>query len=231
VSNKSNMFKGLTATDVHPTFRMDLAVLPTLSPEKSAALAAVLVEDTNNLAPTSTALLSKLVSQRLGVPAQEAKSLTRLAKSFAIRLGHNDDNPAFVADDLIEMQVIPPTSRDVLLKLLTSLRQHQTEFANRNTRQQTISGGGYHLGSCSVFTDYRVAFDKFDVNDVDLDTYQPAVTGLIPTVTLELEVHEGDEEKTIAIRLPEVDLARIEDVLKVARLQLAAAKKQFQGGR
>jgi hypothetical protein len=181
--------------------------------------------------PTPTSTLSKSVSEKLGVPATQATSLARVARSFAARLGRTDDNPAFVSDDLIQMQVIPPTSRDVLLKFLTILRQHQAEFSNRTIRQRTVSGGGFHLASCSVFTDYRVAFDKFEIDDVDLDTYRPSVTGLVPVVTLELEIHAGDEEKTIAIRLPEDDLARIEQVLKIARLQLAVAKKQIPGGR
>lgn len=229
MANKSEMFKGLTATDIHPTFRTDLVTLGALSVDDASKLAQILVEDSRSVGPTSTAALANAVSQKLSVLKGQATPLARSARSFAIRIGRRDDNPASVVDDLIQMQIVSPTGRDALLKFLTVLREHRDELSGRTTRQQMISGGGYHLGGYSVFIDYRLTYDKFDLDDVSLDTYQPQVTGLVPVVTLELEIHHADEEKTFAIRLPEDDLVKMEQALKLARLQLAAAKKRVPG--
>jgi hypothetical protein len=224
------MFKGLAATDLNPNFRVDLVALSMIPAPLVATLAELLVEDSKNLTPTATSSLAKEVSKRLQVPFDQALSLTRAGRSFAVRLARNDDNSDYVADDLIEMQVVPPISRDVFVTFLTALRLHRAELTGRANRQGAVIGGGYHLGRWAVFTDYRVAFDRFDITDVDLETYQPSVSGLIPVVTLELELHMGDDEKTIALRLPEPDLVKLEQALKVARLQLAAAQNQFSGG-
>ncbi len=231
MTNKSEMFKGLTATDIHPTFRTDIASFVTLPLEKATALAQVLIDESRSQAATSAASLSKTISQKLDIPTTQSASLGRAGRSFAIRLGRNDDDPNLIVDDLVEMQVVPPTGRDALLRFLSALREQRNELSNRNIRQQTILGGGYHLASISVFTDFRLTFDKYSLSDINLESYQPIVTGLVPVVTLELEMHsKGEKEKTITLRLPEPDLVRIEEMIKVARLQLNAAKKRLSAG-
>jgi hypothetical protein len=54
--------------------------------------------------------------------------------------------------------------------------------------------------------------------------------GLLPAVTLQLDVHGGDEDsKSISLRLSEVDLTDLENALKKARLQISELKKKSQG--
>lgn len=231
MANKSEMFRGLTATDFHATFRMDIAAFAPLSQDKGAVLAEIIIEDARNVVAASISTLSKIICEKLGVPTKQAASLARAARSFSARLARIDDEPGPVVEDLIQMQVIPATGRETLLKFLTTIRQQRNELTKRLARQGAIFGGGYHLGDCSVFTDYRVAFDRFDRNDVNWDTYQPTIAGFVPMVTLVLEIHQvGEDEKPIALRLAETDLVKIEDALKVARLQLAAAKKRLAPG-
>jgi hypothetical protein len=231
MANKSEMFKGLIATDFHATFRTDIAAFVPLSPDKAAVLAEIVIEDARNVVAASTSVLSKIICEKLGVPTRQSISLARAARSFSARLGRTDDEPGLIVDDLIQMQVIPPTGRDALLKFLTVIRQQRNELTKRLARQVAVFGGGYHLGDCSVFTDYRVAFDRIDPNDVNLDTYEPTIAGLVPMVTLVLEIHQaGEEEKAIALRLAETDLVKVEESLKLARLQLAAAKKRLAAG-
>ncbi len=71
-----------------------------------------------------------------------------------------------MVEDLIAMQLIPTSSRESVLGFLTSLRQHAKEFRSRSARHKALFGGGYHLVSCEVFTDVRIAFDKVDIVDV-----------------------------------------------------------------
>jgi hypothetical protein len=229
VANKSKMFKGLTSSDLNVNFKMDVASLAQLPAGSAVALADLLVQDSKALTPTASVDVSKEVGKRLAVSSELAASLTRAGRSLANRLGRADDDPVLIADDLVETQVVLEANKKVLTQFLSGLRSHRADLTGRANRLAVITGGGYHLANWSVFTDYRLSFDRYDIGDVDLDTYKPTIAGLIPVITLELNLHMGEEEKSIAVRLSEPDLVKLEQSLRVARLQLTAAKERFPG--
>ena len=215
MANKSEMFKGVAATDIHPTFKADLITLASLPVEDGSMLAVMTADDAREIPPTSVSALSKKVAQKFGLPSEQATSLARVARSFGSSYARRDDDPAGLADDLVAMQLIPASSRDVVVRFLTTLRPHAKDLMARSARQQATIGGGYHLQSSSVFTDFRAAFDRFDVTDVNLATFEPTVTGFVPVVTLQLDLHNGDDSKTVIVRLPESDLTILEETLKL----------------
>jgi|SRR6266404_758903 len=225
------MFKGLSATDLHPTFRSDLIAFTAIPSEKASLLAETMVADAKELSPTPISTLANVVSKRLGIPLEQARSSVRVARSFAVRLAKTDEDPTNLVDDLLSMELITPSAKDAFLRMLNILRQSRTELTGRENRQKNMLGGGYHLTGWGVYTDFRIAFDKYDISDVDLDNYQPTITGLIPIVSLELETKLGEKEETIVLRLSEADLAKLETALKVARLQLTTMQKYAHGGK
>lgn len=189
MANRSKTFSGITSADLNPTFRADVATLAQLPSSTTSGIATLFLEDSGKLVPSSSASFAKDLSKSLALSIDQSVPVARAARFLANRIARIDDDPALIVEDLVGMQIVPATSKEALISFLVPVRERRTDVTARSNRLQLIAGGGSHISSMSVFTDYRVAFDKYDVSDVDLDKYQPTITGLIPIITLQLEVH------------------------------------------
>ena len=227
---KGKVFRGSVAADLRPAFRADVFQLALLPEANLQALANILVEDAKSLVPTKANTLAHKIATELHVPVEQSQALARGGRSLSSQMARADDNAADLADDLVSLEIVPQERRQAIYAFLAVIQRERSHFVARSSRLEITTSGGYHLTSVAAFTDLRAIFAESDYSKIDVAKYVPKVVGFLPTLTLELEIHRGDETtKSIAIRLTEEDLTNLENVLNVARVELAAVKQKAQG--
>lgn len=216
--------------DLQPSFRADMVQLSLLPELSLTVLADILLEDAKQQSPTRISTLASVITKELGVPEEQSRALARGGRSIASQLAKADDKPADVADDLVSLQIVPQEKRQGIYNFLVAIQRERSHFVARASRLGVSFSGGYHLASVSVFSELRAVFAESEISRNDIEKYVPVLLGLLPAVTLQLDLHGGDEDsKSISLRLSEVDLTDLENALKKARLQISELKKKSQG--
>lgn len=230
MTTKSKLLLGTTPSDLQPSFRAGISQIASLPSSTADSLATLLVEDAKNHSPTNLPETAREINKALGIPYDEAHSLAGVGRRLGSRIAVLQDKASDIADDLVLLEVIPEEKKQNLLRFLETLEKGRAHFLLRSRRQEVVTSGGYHLAGWSVSTEFRAAFAESDYTRIDPDDYVPQFIGFIPAVTLEIHLHGGEEStKNISIRLPETDLASLEQALKIARTELEAAKTQLPG--
>lgn len=230
MQTKSKIFRGAALADIRPGFRADVSSLASLPASSLKMLANIVIDDARTLIPTKISALARIIAKELRVPSDRAQALARAARSLSSQAATMEDTAADIADDLVSLEIIPQELGPKVGAFLEATQAQRSVFVDRSTRQEVVSGGGYHLTSSAVFAEMRAVFADSDYSKINVDTYVPRLVGLLPIVTLQLDLHKGDEgPKSISIRLSEDDVADLENLLKIARIEIDAVKKKSQG--
>ena len=229
MATKTKLFRGVEQTDIQPGFRRDIQTLSALSAEQLAEIVRVLVDEAKLSGIANLTSQARKIVTRIGLPYEEARPLASVGRMLASRLAETGDAASDVADDLVQLQVLPVDRRGVIAGFLAGLQGASDVFRARRKQYESLSGGGYHLAGWSVFPEFRVVLSEPDVRKIALENFSPEVLGFAPSLTLELDLHGGEENKTISIRLGESDIVELEHALRAGRIELEAAKKKLEG--
>ena len=231
METKSKLFRGIGAADIQPTFRAETAQLSSRTDADLQLLASALVKDAARSSPTGLVQLSREIHDSLGVDSNDARAMARVGRMFASRLAALGDAPEDVADDLVTLQITAADNQQKMVKFLKLLRERASLFEARQRRQETAWAGLYHLASSSTLAEFRAVFAESDYLRVKSETYVPRFLEFVPVVVLQMQLHGGEQDRSISVGLSEDELGQLEDLLKIARMELEAAKRELGEGK
>lgn len=228
---KSKLFKGLSLGDLSRRLRRDLSLLTSLPESKIEVFGREVVEAVNKGTLVQDGRVSpasrKALSQSLSIEQEDVDSLTRFAAYFGARIGETRDTASNLADDVIEITGAASDKRQEIQSFFSLLGKVAGEFSKQKQQVESTVGGGHHLHGLTVYPEFRVWTPEVDRHSMSPEDYKPTILGFVPGVTLELELHDGENDTVISIRLDEDDIATLEKALKLGRMELEAAKQKL----
>lgn len=220
--------RDLTAID---EFKKDIGILCGLPRQVLTQLPATAIEALEAPTEGESDRVREAAAERLSVPLSKlghALSVpTYLLRQFAPKGDAENDSPSDIADDLVELGVVPKEkAADV------SAMFEATKGLSRGKLEMILLRKAHSravlpvLGSVSTVVDFRVLFDQNYKYEEDVGSYQPKFMGTIPLGIVEIEL-QGAHQEEVFFQVTKRTLQVMLDTLSALQKQIAVAEERL----
>ena len=146
---------------------------------------------------------------------------------FAPEHDAENDEPADIADDLIELGHLPKTEREKVIQLLVGLKSVIQQDLALELRKTAVVGKCFpkFLAAETAVT-FHAVFEKEMKFGEEVDKYEPNCIGVVPVVSVRISTDEKDTAP-IAFEFDVSRLQQFQDTLAGALQELEAATKHL----
>lgn len=217
---KSKLFQRLDDAQ-HARMREDFSTVLPLSDEKLAEIVSRIPALRTSNRRSFEEILEKFRADFSDIQVDRIVPLLLWFSRYATEPQFLDSSESWV-DDMIELGIAPEDQRDRCNAIVNHIR---AEFTAEQTklklsRQRAEDGLLPRFVDADMTVELRAMFDKdFSAGSEPLTAYSPSVAGLVPILTLQVEL-DGGEPDRFYIQLTHEDLKDFISILSAADRQL-----------